>query len=660
MASELQIPADIFEEMAGMREIVPPRKPDTENNVKSERLVTPIDEARLKEASFAMIYKVQKKLCKGFYKVAKKLLSFQYQDSPIKKKKSGRKVEAKIIINETGAETLARKASKKFKFWKTLIKSAWKALTFIVKGLFKLIKWVGKLVAKTLKPILKIFGKIAKTAAKFFAKALRHVGKMLTKVSKYVFRMVKLVLKAVWKIIKKLFFKGKPMARMFKGEPADRAMKQPYLPPKKNKMKLKLKAVGKKSSFIMKVVKKMFKTLSKLLWKIVKGVFGKIIKKIIKTIVKMIIKFVAAQVIGSLLPGIGNAIMGAASMAMNVMDILGIVNFVQGVSRDMNNISNEFQPETEEEEKDDEESDIDDMDLSGVKKYMETLASEGKGDSEEYFEAKTRYLELLAESYKNSGDTASAEMIHLAMETGKISFDNDVQFPELSKGEGVKKLDIKALQRALEERQKQLASLKWENKAKNVFEQSEIKVLLTGEDDGGPMWAAIWADMLWYVKKNIPLRLPLKETFEAICKEVTNPYPQPILLDYHFGPKWMYEDVTQRNERVDKGTKKILNDEPNDYYNSSISEFGEQDKFDAVIDRANRYKFSLKEDTDRLVDSKIKENLLQKKKYFLWKEILDLLQNRKQKTWTIDELLASENISWAAKAELATIKYGYL
>ena len=657
MASELQIPADIFEEMAGMREIVPPRKPDKENNVKSERIVTPIDEAHLKEASFAMIYKVQKKLCKSFYKVAKKLLSFQHQNSPIKKKRSRRKIVAKIIINESNAETAARKAGKKFKLWKTLLKAAWKTLKFIVKGLFKLIKWLGKLVVKVLKPILKIFGKIAKAAAKFFARALKRIGRMLIKVSKYVFKMVKLVLKAIWKIIKKLFFRGKPMARMFKGEPSDRPMKQPTLPPKKNKMKLKLKAVGKKSSFIMKAVKKMFKVFAKLLWKIVKKVFGKIIIKIIKTIVKMIIKFIAAQVIGSLLPGIGNAIMGAAAMAMNVMDILGIVDFVQGISHDVNNMNDEFQPEPDEEEEDNEEPDINDMDLSGVKKYMETLVSQGKGDSEEYFEAKTRYLELLAESYENSGDEASAEMIRLAMETGKISFD-DVQFPELPEGEGVKKLDIKALQRALEERQKQLAALKWENKAKNVFDQSEIKVLLTGEEDGGPMWAAIWADMLWYVKKNIPLRLPFRETFEAICKEVTNPYPQPILLDYHLGPKWMYEDIIQRFKRVDKGADKILNDEHYDYHNSSVSEFGEQDKFDTVIDRTNRYKFSLKEDTERLSDSKSKENFLQKKKYFLWKEILIALKEREQKTWTIDELLANENITWSARRDLTAIKYG--
>ena len=82
MAAELSIPADIFEEMAGMKEITPPPSPTGEQNVNSERIVTPIDEARLKVASRAFFSKVERKFVKVLNNVAKKLLSYQKKETP--------------------------------------------------------------------------------------------------------------------------------------------------------------------------------------------------------------------------------------------------------------------------------------------------------------------------------------------------------------------------------------------------------------------------------------------------------------------------------------------------------------------------------------------------------------------------------------------------
>ncbi|MBQ7820515.1 MAG: hypothetical protein IJ341_12575 [Bacteroidales bacterium] len=654
MESELHIPANIFEEMAGMKEIAPSKKQSVKENIKKEEKKPPINKTRLKNYSIALFHKIQKQLSASFLNLVKRFQSYQQETKTFDEKK-----DLKIVLKNPVAKAVYKTLAKNFEKWKPRLKKAWETLKTAVKTLFKLTKWLGKLVTKITKNLLKIFGKIAAKAKKIFIKSFKTIVKILLKISKFVFKMVKLVLKAIWKIVKKLFFRGKPAPKMFKDEPNDKAMEQPVIPKNKNKMKLNMKAVGKKSLFIMKVVKKMFKIVGSFLWKIIKKVFGKIIKKIITTIIKMIVKFIAGQVIGSIIPGIGNILMGLASMALMVMDVLDIINFIKETSQEINDIAKELKNEEEVDDDDiDEENEIADMNLAEVKKFMETLVSQNKENSEEYFEAKVKYLELLAESYAHAGDTASAEMIRLSMESGKVELDLNTATQSLTNREGIKSLDIKELEKALAEHQKQLASLKWENKAKNVFDESDLKVLLTGETDGGPMWISIWRDVIWYLKKNIPSRYPGLDTFEKIRQEVTAPYPKLLELYWNIPPSWTYEDREQRENRVAKGRDKILNEENYNYHDSSIDEFGEQDKFDTVIDRTNRYKFSLKEDSDRLGESKNKENLLQKQKYFKFEDVLKLLSTREQKTWTIDELLNNDEITWSARADLYRIKYG--
>ena len=74
MASDREIPADIFEEMAGMKEVEVPVSNSSAENVEKETIITPIDEVRLKLASTALISKIQKNFVKSFHKVM--LLSF--------------------------------------------------------------------------------------------------------------------------------------------------------------------------------------------------------------------------------------------------------------------------------------------------------------------------------------------------------------------------------------------------------------------------------------------------------------------------------------------------------------------------------------------------------------------------------------------------------
>jgi hypothetical protein len=163
MAEDKSIPADIFEEMAGMKEITPPKSAKSEENVKSETIVTPINEERLFKASIAFVSKVQKKLVKGFYKVAKRIVEIQNDAAPKMPKKQGWNIFAKIIINETPAETSARETSESFNPFTLKLKLIWAGIKLAVGVLFALGKWLFKLAAKITTTILKLFGFVVST-----------------------------------------------------------------------------------------------------------------------------------------------------------------------------------------------------------------------------------------------------------------------------------------------------------------------------------------------------------------------------------------------------------------------------------------------------------------------------------------------------------------
>lgn len=650
MTSDREIPADIFEEMAGMKEVELPVSNSSAENVEKETIITPIDEARLKLASISFVSKVQKKLVKGFHKVAKELLSLQKKEA---KELSGgaSEIHVTIVRYETEEEAGGRESTKAWEPFKELLKNTWwiiiKAISFIVKQVIKAIIKTTIGIGKTL---VKAFKTIVKAGMKMARKVLQVALRMIKKISKFIFKMVKLIVKAIWKIIKKLFFKGKAEQGFFKNEPKPGSMKQPSIPKKKNQMKLKMKAPVKKQSFIFKALKKAFKMIVKLFWKIISKIFGKIIKKAIKVVVKIIVKFIAMQVIGSLLPGIGNAIMAAASTAMFIFDLIGLVGFMQDVGNSVNSLQNEMNPEPEQDEEDDEEDaeeGIDDLNIKQLKELMSKMEVEGKGDSEEYTEAKTRYLELLAKEYERAGDLESMEMILNALETGEITYNSEDGGKSKEGTQHIKDLDLSKLQKEIEKHQARAAQRKWENKKKNIFDDSEYKILLTGEDDGGPMWTAIWRDIIVYVKNNIPVRFD-REIYQKICSEIVTPYIAPKIYEYHIDAEWTYETEIQRLERVSNGNDEILGNTYN-YRNISKEEFKEQDKFDTVIDKANHYKFDVVSDSQKYRDTKSEENYLQRLKYLKWEDILKVLTQKGRRKFTeqdLRQIMTSNDTPW--------------
>lgn len=658
MASDREIPADIFEEMAGIKEVELPVSNSSAENVEKETIITPIDEVHLKLASISFVSKVRKKLVKGFYKVAKELLSLQKKEA---KKLSGgaSKIHVTIVRHETEEEAEARQNAKAWNPFKAVLKAAWwaikQAIKFIVKqtikAIIKAVINIGKMLIKTFKKIIKVGMQMAK-------KALRIAFSMMKKFSKFIFKKVQLIVKTIWKIIKNLFFRGKAGEPFFEKEPKPSSMAQPSIPEKKNKMKLKMKAPTKKLSFIFKALKKAFKILSKLFWKIISKIFGKIIKKAIKVVVKIIVKFIAMQVIGSLIPVIGNMIMAGASIAMFISDLVGFVGFIRDVGNGVNSLQDELNAEVEsdnedEEDEDEVEEDIDGLNIKQLKDLMAKMEAEGKGGSEEYIETKSRYLELLAEDYKQAGDLESMKMILNALETGKITY-NPKETGESPEGtQHIKDLDLSKLQKAIEMHQANISKRKWQNKKNNIFDESEYKILLTGEEDGGPMWAAIWRDIIVYVRDNIPIRFN-SEIYQKICAEIVTPHIAPKLYKYHADAKWTYETEIQRLERVSNGKDEILGNTYN-YRNVSKEEFKEQDKFDVVIDKANQYKFDVTSDSQKYRDQKSEENYLQKLKYFKWEDILKTLKEKGRRIFTEQDLrkiMNSNDTPWDQRAIL--------
>lgn len=613
MGDDLSIPADIFEEMAGMKEITPPPSKSSKENVNKERIVTPINEGRLQEASIAFFSKVKKKFVSRIMKVTKKLLSYQQKDQPPKLKKP-KFVHITIIRHESENETAARKSAKKLKkSGGGMLKAAWKALKFIIKQVLKFV--IKQIVKRVIKAVIQAFTKMFNFIKKTITRAFKTVIRTIKKIANYLFKGVRKIVKSIWKIVKKLFFRGKPMPKQFKGEPEPKEMKAKPIPKKKNHLKLKMKGMPKKENFIFKAVKKIFNKFSKILMKIISVVFKKIIKKIISVIVKMIIKFVIAQAIGSAVPFIGNVIMGAASVALMVYDVLDMVDFVKGVSNDVQKFAYLAAHEEDEGDEDDEDDgpEIDEMGMEEVQAFMRGLEKEGKTQSDDYYEAKARYLELLAEQYEKEGDKDGAELIQLAMEMGRVPKDlDDIESAE--NPNAIEELDIEALKRELVERKLKKSESKHQIKPKNIFDDDEIEILLTGEEDGGPMWTSIWREYMLYIKNHIYDRHGIAQ-YQKIIDDEFKPLIKPIEYNVDINPDWMVETQEQRDNRVSEGEDKILREDNDTGGELNVNELEDKLSFEDVIEKTNELKFDTMKVTYAYRSTKIKEINAQRKKH---------------------------------------------
>ena len=730
MGAELSIPANIFDEMAGMKDTTPPVSQTSQENVESKQKTSEIHTGRLNQSAHAYFSKIHndfinsilvvinklrsffKKPNSGFsFKKLKRFIPFVKSDEDDEEDKEKSSLLSKIWELIKGAFKLIWKLVKwVFKqifkqivkrVLKPLFSKAWNAIKGIfskgkgaevakknsildrvlekpkrlwmkikekikkfinkiknvvqrvvtkikglinkltspfrkvkelVKNIFNKFKQYAKNVINTIKRRLRALVRSIKKAAK---KVLRLLKKQLKKMQKVIFKAMRKILASIWKIVKKLFFKGKPLAKLFVGEPKAQSMADPKLSKKDNKMNLKIKGPKKKESFIMKAVKKIFKKFIKPIAKIIKKVFGKLIKKILKTIVKMVVRFIAAQVIGSLLPGIGNAIAMAACMAMMVSEAIGMVDFISGIGSDISQISQEMS-EVEPEEPDEADDDnfsgsldgesgaaIGVMTLDQMKATIDQLEKEGKTNTQEYLNRKTDYLNSLAREYRNNGDAETAAMIEASIKYGRVPRSGNLEIGEGMTEGGLQNLNIKELQEEIRRNRLERAKVKYENKKENVFDDSEIDTLLKGEEDGGPMWTSIWREIMWFIKLRQPERLE-QERYQKICSEIISPHLQPQVLEYNIAPPWRLETDEEKNQRI-ANSESVLYAENSEYVDYKNDDYEDNPKFKDVISKASKYKFNTAKAVEPYVSVKTKEINAQRVKHNKFLQCLETI-----------------------------------
>jgi hypothetical protein len=622
MPQEKRIPANIFDEMAGLKDndLAP-----VENNTSDVNPSASINFSRLRAASIPFLSKIQKKFVKQLYSLGKLFLLY---NNPLKTSKKIKKniVHVKIIVLEPKGYDSIKKEVKEREKTKSFFERAW---DFVLKCLKKLFRYgIKRLVSNSIKKIFNKLKKLSRNTKKGVRKGIRTLTKTIRLITKIVFKSIKKLIKTIWKLISKLFFRGRASNKMFDGEPSPSSMNDPSPARNKNRMRLRMRGIKRKESFIMKAFKRIMKAFMKFIKKLCSKVLKKIIKKIIKIVVRIIIKIVAAQVIGSIIPGLGNIIMGAISAAMVVIDVLDIVNFITDVSKTVANLSSELaadvsnsaedaEEDAEEEGELKDELNIDEMSMEEVHALMRGLENRRLTSLQEYTLAKTRYLNLLAEQYAKEGNEEISELILNAM-NGPEGTPGEINGRPSS---NVANLDLSALEEEINKRLALRITRKYENKRVNIFDDSEITTLLTGEEDEGPMWVAIWREFMWFIKLNMPIRLD-KSKYEQAANSVLMPHLTTLNFNFNVPSVWKLANDEEKNKIIEDATNKIATENVSEFINYESDTIPQQSKFNDVIDRSNHYKFDALSVTHSYRIEKTKEVNAQRTKH---NKLLDCL-----------------------------------
>lgn len=619
-----RIPANIFDEMAGFQE--PSKKSSiVEENINESQKEPEINKKRLKISSNFCLSKVEKKLVKGFHNIAKELIKLQKKETPLSNIEI---IEQDIVSNTEEDEGFS------------IVKLIKNIITFIIrkaiKGFIKtsnifksLFKWVSSKAKSAASNIFKFLRKVAGKIASKVISIGKSLGKTIGKLTRTAFNHAKTFLKQIWKIVKNLFLRGKTKKKVFPNEPGTMDMAQPPAPKEKKAMKIKLKAPKKRSSFIFKAVKGIFGKVFRFFKRLINKFFGKIIKFAIKTFVKFIVRFFAMQAAGSIIPGVGNIVAGLISIGTGIATVLEVVDFVKSTVKEFKSSKDEDEEENEKDDEDEEGDEeeklvIEKTDIDTIRAYMQKMEEQNQIASEDYFKAKKHYLKLLSEEYKNAGDEDSAAMLISISQTGVTPSGGTIHIG-LNQGE---KLNFTKLETLLSETQSNFIKNKRAEQKTNVFATSEIKVLLTGEEDKGPMWVSIWRNFIIYIRDNIPYRLDSKLYYD-ICKEIVSPHIYPRKYSFKIEADKRNETAEEKSARIAAG-EALINKEEYDYTKLTNKDFKQKEKFETVINKANKLKFDLRLESKSYEEERKNSNFLQGSKLQKWYSIFQTLSTRKQ------------------------------
>lgn len=389
-AAELRMPADIFDEMAGVREVIPARSGISEANVNFETQQTPVIEERLFSAADSLFAKAD-----DFKKYMLKLFK-QFQDQRDEE-------EIAKELKKRAAKKAAKKAAQKFippwiLFWiklaefvinkwpeirdsivgafmsiigiiQFIFELIWEGVKWLFGKLWDIIKWVGKKLWEFAKWLGKKIWQVTKWLLKKVGQLLKWLGKMLWKLTKLIMKGIKKVACALWNVISRFFHKtrdkvmnkffpkqpkamdmaAKPMdsptIQMPSGEyefeePAERANQMPIKEVPNKPMKDKAlfdtkcyKAPGKgKESVFWFLIKKVLKKFADFIKKMVMKIFKPLINKLVDIVVKTIVQFIVNLALSAWALAAAPAVAMGLTIAGWIMRGIGFITFVSGLA----------------------------------------------------------------------------------------------------------------------------------------------------------------------------------------------------------------------------------------------------------------------------------------------------------------------------------------
>lgn len=325
MDGNKRIPADIFEEMAGVETAPTNVSADNKDSVNIPQEATRINLKRLSAATNALTKFVIKDFNKEFLSIAKELLKLQKSQEIVRQPQSITvEIERTLGTKEEEEEEdiydkLTNKFPSPYKYIFKGLKYLWKFGKILFKWGLKLLNMLWKagksvlqMAKNALSAILKAAGRMFKTMINFLKPLIKRFLKIaiknLIKTFKFIMRMILKLVRVIWRIVKQLFFRGKnPGKVLFKNEPGPFNFSATVFKIKDG-ITVKFKALNKRTAFIMRLLRKALRPIQKLFWTVIKKLFGKLLKKLVQTVVSVIVTFVMGQILGSCIPLIGNAI----------------------------------------------------------------------------------------------------------------------------------------------------------------------------------------------------------------------------------------------------------------------------------------------------------------------------------------------------------------
>ena len=258
-AAELRMPADIFDEMAGVREVTPHRSAVSEANVNVEPQLTEINESRLFSAATAL-FEGAEKFEEYMTKLFKKIITLQEGgkdngNKKIKKNNPASKAKGKGLSKMIPPHILfwLKVAEFIIKKWPEIRDNMIKAIISITLGISILLEMTNRalkwLFGKLGEIIMWIPTKIAEIFSWIFEKiwsvvqvVFKKVGELLEwymaqlwKFISWVMRGIKKIAESIWNIFSKLFLvpKNKRDSEFFKSEPKSLTFNtpRPVMPP---------------------------------------------------------------------------------------------------------------------------------------------------------------------------------------------------------------------------------------------------------------------------------------------------------------------------------------------------------------------------------------------------------------------------------------------